>query len=96
MSRTQVETINRINQMLRRAMKNYMHDPVKLAVVRKNMELILMTAVCCSNVQKFQICTASQSDASSVSIIPDKRKHKRSCEHFLISTDLHSINFFTI
>lgn len=63
--------------------KDYIHDPVKLAVVRKDMEFILMTAVCC-HVRKVQISTNSKSDAPKTWTLPDKQNH-RSCEHAISS-----------
>lgn len=72
-----VKKLIRINEVLKTAVKDYIRDPVKLSVVRKDMEFILMTMLRC-DVQKFQT-TVCQSDAQGVSTNPDKRKRK-SCE----------------
>lgn len=74
-----IDLINDINQIIRtEGINNHIIHPVKLSAVRKDMRLILMTALRFKN-QEFQISTACQSDAPNVLPIPDKRKCRK-CE----------------
>ncbi|KMQ88509.1 antithrombin-iii-like isoform 2 protein [Lasius niger] len=78
---TPIEKMDRINMAIQNAVKNHMSNPMKLKVVRNDMELVLMTVSRLE--QKFQISTTCQFDASNVSNLRDKRKGNSFFSHEL-------------